>query len=354
MTTVVTAPGAVTPTAPFVVSAPETAVVLDQRTRRGGASLTVYNNSGQALRARARLVSVDPAATAWFRLDDGPQSSPADAEWDLPAGGQRPLRVQCDAPAGAEPGTYKVHVDVWSTAAPEATLVSGPTLSVTVPATAPAAGKPWYTARPVLLAVAALTLALLGGALFWAQTRAQERAAYEEAVATATATAQETATAAVATATAAARDEATAAATATAQEQFARYDGTWISGDGPSKGISRLVIKSNGPAITVSALTDLVDVIVRDHRTATPSSQQLTWRQDRCRTAGGCDLGKPRQTTYGSDSLLVVFETAPSPRIVHRLTITLPPGGTGLSVVEGIEVDGKPQRVNDYAFVKAT
>ena len=65
MTTVVTAPGAVTPTAPFVVSAPETAIVLDQRTRRGGASLTVYNNSGQALRARARLVSVDPAATAW-------------------------------------------------------------------------------------------------------------------------------------------------------------------------------------------------------------------------------------------------------------------------------------------------
>ena len=357
MTAVPVVAGAAPATRLFVVAVPDPALVLDPRTRRGAASLVVHYPDGRPLRARARLVSEDPAAAGWFRLGDGAAAGAAAAdagvEWDTAAGDQRPLRVLCVAPAGAEPGTYKVRVDVWSTAAPEATLVSGPTISVVVPAAAPSAGAPWYARWPVWLTAGALALVLLGGGFLWQQGNARDDAALKDAIATATATAQETAVAAAATATVIARDGETAAATATARAQFARYDGAWTGSDAARKGITRLEIKSDGPVIAVTARTNLVDVIVIDHRTKTPAAQQRSWRQDPCRNSGGCDLGKPKQSTYGSDALLVVFETPASMKIVHRLAITVAPDRMRLNAVETIEVDGTPQRVNDYSFERA-
>ena len=110
----------------FTITTPAATVALDQN-RTGEASFTVSNVSGQAIRARVRIVPVEGAPSTWF-------SVVGDAERDFAAGAAQQFTVRIDPALGAPPGAYTFRADVVGIEHPDDDFTEGPSCTVTVPA----------------------------------------------------------------------------------------------------------------------------------------------------------------------------------------------------------------------------
>lgn len=310
--------------------------------------MTITNTSGRPLRARARLVSENPAASTWFSFaSEGagasasapatdaatPEANGAEVEWDLASDETRHVRVQIAVPADAPQGIYTVRPEVWHVEDPARTLVAGPALAANVPAPAERRRTPWWLwLIPVALVVVVVSAVF---AYLWGEQRGAEQAA----IATATAEAAATAAAESATATAVAAGGAAAAATATAQAHVTKYGGTWVNAEkAPAARLTRLTITSSGQTITV-----------RMRGTRTDALQAGAWVQKVCPgNASECDLGGPASTTYSGDPVQVNVQTVSPVR--HQLTLSISADRTTLSVVDRISLGTAVQRTDGYTF----
>ncbi len=131
---------------------PSNTIILDD-TRKGRVQFTVNNVSGRPLTRAAARLTLLPDATAsygkWLKLD--PEGM---REFKIAESLQ--YTVQITVPETGAAGNYTFRFDVWDDANPDDTLVTGPSITFTVPATPPPAKPfPWWI--PVIV-VAAIVL----------------------------------------------------------------------------------------------------------------------------------------------------------------------------------------------------
>jgi len=125
-----------------IPSPPSNAIVLDKN-RKGVVQYTVTNISGRPLRRTdARPVPLpDQSApySAWLTLD------PAGYR-EYGIAGVQQYTIQIEAPDTAAPGSYTFALSVWDDANPDDTLMTGPSVTITLaqPAVKKPAPFPWW------------------------------------------------------------------------------------------------------------------------------------------------------------------------------------------------------------------
>jgi hypothetical protein len=109
---------------PFAITAATNTIRLND-TRQAQATFTVFNNSGRAMRGRARIVVQNPASEKWVTLV-------GDAQKDFPVAGTDQYNVQISVPPGSPPGSYPFRLDVVGTENPDEQYSKGPSVTFEV------------------------------------------------------------------------------------------------------------------------------------------------------------------------------------------------------------------------------
>ncbi len=144
-------------TSTFSITTASNQIQLAGTQRRAGATYTVTNASGQAIRGRASLATVPPAAPhlAWLALE-------GESERPFPIAATEQFRVGVDVPAGAAPGNYTFRLNMLATHNPDETFTEGPTITIAVPEPTPQTKKfPLWVIPVALIAVAIVAVVLV-------------------------------------------------------------------------------------------------------------------------------------------------------------------------------------------------
>ena len=136
----------------FDITTPTNTIVLD-RARRGEASFTVTNISGQPRRARLLLVPEDSHTNAWLSLQGEPVRAFVVSE-------TQQITVNIQLPPPAPSGSYGFRLDLAREDLPDEDLTQGPRLTVQVPESGPKPAFPLWVIPVVLGAIA-----LVGGVI---------------------------------------------------------------------------------------------------------------------------------------------------------------------------------------------
>jgi len=194
----------------FAITTAANSTPLDAN-RKGQTVFTVSNTSMRALRGRARIVSDNPAAAAWFKLT-------GDTERDFTLNGTQQYAVQIAVPPTVAAGNYTVRLDMVGVDNPDEDFTPGPSVTFAVPAPLPVKKPfPWW-----IIAIIAVIVLVVG---FLIVKSGQDTAAQQAASATATAVAlQQAAQTANAATKATATAQAIAAANATATAKASAAD----------------------------------------------------------------------------------------------------------------------------------
>ncbi|MDQ5826289.1 MAG: hypothetical protein M3441_19010 [Chloroflexota bacterium] len=165
---------------PFSITAATNTIRLDD-TSQAQTTFTVFNNSGRAMRGRARIVAENLTSETWITLV-------GDAEKDFPIAGTHQYNVNIVVAPGSPPGSYPFRLDVVGTENPDEEFSQGPSVTFEVP-TPPPPKKPFPIWIPIAIVVAALVL--VGGVITFLVIGGNRRAAEARATAqTATVVAQ--------------------------------------------------------------------------------------------------------------------------------------------------------------------
>jgi len=105
----------------YAISARATTIPLDEG-GRGVASLTVANQTGRSVRARASVSPFEPASSEWFAIDGA-------SERLMPPSASEEFVVRVTAPVGGETGPRSFRLDVASVDRPDDEWAHGPTVS---------------------------------------------------------------------------------------------------------------------------------------------------------------------------------------------------------------------------------
>jgi hypothetical protein len=342
----------------FAITAASNTVQLSQN-RAAETTFTVANNSGRAVRGRAKLGPDDLAQKKWLQLA-------GDVERDFAIAGAQQYVVKVNVPPDAPAGNYSLRLDMVGIENPDADYTEGPTVAFQVPQGEVKRKFPWWI---IAAAAVIVILAVTTGLVFKGQadsratataraaaaaTQTAQAAATVTAQAAATMTAQAIATqtaqaaatmTAQASATIVARQTASAAGTATAQAMevaVARYNGTW-AGDTTNSDLripNQLVINSTGNTVNVQMFDGFI--FVRD---------QVAAHWERCRaseaTPAGC-LAATGSAAYTGDPVTVDLNVPGSPGLVRRLTLVLTSDGSTIGVVEQFLLDNRSLGTNSY------
>ena len=130
----------------FDITTPTNTIVLD-KARRGEASFTVTNISGQPRRARLLLVPEDSHTNAWLSLQGEPVRAFVVSE-------TQQLTVNIQAPPRAPSGIYGFRLDLAREDLPDEDLTQGPRLTFQVPEAEPKPAFPLWVIPVVLGAIA--------------------------------------------------------------------------------------------------------------------------------------------------------------------------------------------------------
>jgi uncharacterized protein (UPF0333 family) len=172
---------------PFNITAATNTIHLDAKLQAQTA-FTVNNNSGRAMRGRARIVAQNPASEPWITL-------PKEVERDFPIAGTHQYDVQIAVPTGSPAGSYPFRLDMVGTENPDEEFSQGPSVTFEVPAPAPVK-KPFPIWIPI---VAVVALLVVGGVIAFLviggnNREAEARAASQTATVVAQVAADQTAT----------------------------------------------------------------------------------------------------------------------------------------------------------------
>ncbi len=226
----------------FAITTAANSTPLDAN-RKGQTVFTVSNTSVRALRGRARVVSDNPTAAAWFKLT-------GEAERDFTLNGTQQYAVQIAVPPTVAAGNYTVRLDMVGVDNPDEDFTPGPSVTFAVPAPLPVKKPfPWW-----IIAIIVVLVLVVG---FLIVKSGQDTAAQQAASATATAVALQQAAQtanAAAKATATAQAVAAANATATAQASAANAASATATAEALAK-VPVIPAKATNGVVTISRVS---------------------------------------------------------------------------------------------------
>lgn len=121
----------------FAITTAANSTPLDAN-RKGQTVFTVSNTSVRALKGRARIVSDNPTAAAWFKLT-------GEAERDFTVNGTQQYALQIAVPPTVAAGDYTVRLDMVGVENPDEDFTQGPSVTFAVPAPLPVKKPfPWW------------------------------------------------------------------------------------------------------------------------------------------------------------------------------------------------------------------
>lgn len=136
----------------FAITATSETLTLDAQ-GQGEVSFSVTNTTARPLRARARLVPLGAAQSAWF-------TAPPEPEQTLASGATQAYSVRVRVPPGVAPGPFSVRLDVDSVERPDEDFTEGPAVAFTVKAAAPPPPRPAF---PWWILLVVLAVLVVGG-----------------------------------------------------------------------------------------------------------------------------------------------------------------------------------------------
>jgi PKD repeat protein len=137
----------------FTITTASEAVPVERG--RGEAAYTVTNANSGALRGRAKVVALPPAAQTWFAIE-------GEAEQDYQPNETRNHRVRIAVPASSPAAKYTFRLDMVSVVNPDEDFTEGPLVSFDYKPAIPPRPFPWW-----VIPVAAAVLIVIGGFLLW-------------------------------------------------------------------------------------------------------------------------------------------------------------------------------------------
>jgi beta-lactam-binding protein with PASTA domain len=134
--------------APYAITVPRTEVAVDATARTGEFTVDVTNVQASLDRVVLDIVAVTPvpspanpppgsAVPTWFAVENHLR--------DIPAGGSEQYLVTATVPGSVAPGSYLMKPVAYSADhPPDDTTVTGPIMTLVIPAPPPAVKVPWY------------------------------------------------------------------------------------------------------------------------------------------------------------------------------------------------------------------